>query len=34
MAEGAFGAGGLMMASVLLRFGASGLLDEYPNLAA
>lgn len=32
--EGAFSAGDLMMASVLLRFRASGLLDEHPNLAA
>ena len=29
-----FTAGDLMMASVLLRARASGLLDEYPNLAA
>ena len=32
--EGAFSAGDLMMVSVLLRLRASGLLDEYPNLAA
>jgi glutathione S-transferase len=32
--DGAFSAGDLMMASVLLRFRSSGLLDEYPNLAA
>lgn len=32
--DGAFSAGDLMMVSVLLRFRASGLLDEYPNLAA
>ena len=32
--DGAFSAGDLMMASVLLRFRRSGLLDEYPNLAA
>ncbi|VIO72404.1 hypothetical protein CI1B_40490 [Bradyrhizobium ivorense] len=32
--DGAFDAGDLMMASVLLRLRASGLLDEYPNLAA
>jgi glutathione S-transferase len=32
--EGRFSAGDLMMASVLLRLRASGLLDEYPNLAA
>ena len=32
--DGAFSAGDLMMASVLLRLRASGLLDEYPNLAA
>jgi len=32
--DGAFSAADLMMASVLLRLRASGLLDEYPNLAA
>ena len=32
--EGAFSAGDLMMASVLLRLKSSGLLQEYPNLAA
>ena len=32
--DGAFSAGDLMMASVLLRLRPSGLLDEYPNLAA
>lgn len=32
--DGAFSAGDLMMASVLLRSRSSGLLDEYPNLAA
>lgn len=32
--EGAFSAGDLMMASVLLRLGGSGLLDGYPNLSA
>jgi glutathione S-transferase len=32
--DGGFSAGDLMMASVLLRLRASGLLDEYPNLAA
>ena len=32
--DGAFGAGDLMMASVLLRLRASGLLDEQANLAA
>jgi glutathione S-transferase len=32
--DGDFSAGDLMMASVLLRLRASGLLDEYPNLAA
>jgi glutathione S-transferase len=32
--DGAFSAGDLMMVSVLLRSMASGLLDEYPNLAA
>jgi glutathione S-transferase len=32
--DGAFSAGDLMMVSVLLRLRASGMLDEYPNLAA
>ncbi|HEX5122080.1 MAG TPA: glutathione S-transferase family protein [Rhodanobacteraceae bacterium] len=32
--DGMFSAGDLMMVSVLLRLRASGLLDEYPNLAA
>jgi glutathione S-transferase len=32
--DGAFSAGDLMMVSVLLRSRASGILDEYPNLAA
>src|SRR6187399_212911 len=32
--DGAFSAGDLMMVSVLLRARPSGLLDEYPNLAA
>ena len=32
--DGAFSAGDLMMASVLLRTRPSGLLDEFPNLAA
>jgi len=32
--DGGFSAADLMMASVLLRLRASGLLDEYPNLAA
>jgi len=32
--DGAFSAGDLMMVSVLLRSRASGLLGEYPNLAA
>jgi glutathione S-transferase len=32
--DGAFSAGDLMMVSVLLRLRASGLLDEYPNIAA
>ncbi len=32
--EGAFHAGDLLMATVLLRLKASGLLDEYPNLSA
>jgi glutathione S-transferase len=32
--DGAFSAGDLMMASVLLRVKPAGMLDEYPNLAA
>jgi glutathione S-transferase len=32
--DGKFSAGDLMMVSVLLRLRASGILDEYPNLAA
>jgi glutathione S-transferase len=32
--DGAFSAGDLMMAAVLLRLNASGMLDEYPNLSA
>ena len=32
--DGAFGVGDLMMVSVLLRLRLSGILDEYPNLAA
>jgi glutathione S-transferase len=32
--DGPFSAGDLMMVSVLLRLKASGMLDEYPNLAA
>jgi glutathione S-transferase len=32
--EGGFSAGDLMMVSVLLRLRASGVLREYPNLAA
>ena len=32
--DGAFSAGDLMMVSVLLRFRASCILDEFPNLAA
>ena len=32
--DGAFSAGDLMMVSVLLRLRSSGLLDEYPGLAA
>jgi glutathione S-transferase len=32
--DGAFSAGDLMMVGVLRRLQASGLLDEYPNLAA
>ena len=31
--DGAFSAGDLMMVAVLIRLRASGLLDEYPNLA-
>jgi glutathione S-transferase len=32
--DGAFSAGDLMMVSVLLRLRASGILDEFPTLAA
>ena len=32
--DGGFSAGDLMMVSVLLRLRASGLLDDFPNLAA
>lgn len=32
--DGDFSAGDLLMVSVLHRLGASGLLDDYPNLAA
>ena len=32
--DGAFSAGDLMMVSVLLRLKPSGILDEYPSLAA
>ncbi len=32
--DGAFSAGDLLMVSVLLRLRASGLLDEFPTLAA
>ncbi len=32
--DGAFSAGDLMMVSVLLRLRMSGILDEFPNLAA
>ena len=32
--DGNFSAGDLMMVSVLLRLRSSGILDEYPNLAA
>jgi glutathione S-transferase len=32
--DGVFSAGDLMMVSVLLRLRSSGLLDDYPNLAA
>ena len=32
--DGAFSAGDLMMVEVVIRLRSSGLLDEYPNLAA
>ena len=32
--DGAFSAGDLMMVGVLLRLKSSGMVDEYPNLAA
>jgi len=32
--DGAFSAGDLMMVTVLRRLNASGLLDEYPDVAA
>ena len=32
--DGAFSAGDLLMVSVLLRLRASGIVDEYPNLAS
>jgi len=32
--DGAFSAGDLTMVSALLRLKSSGILDEYPNLAA
>lgn len=32
--DGAFSAGDLLMVTVLRRLGTSGLLEEYPNLAA
>ncbi|HWX89493.1 MAG TPA: hypothetical protein VNY75_04255, partial [Rhizomicrobium sp.] len=32
--DGGFSAGDLMMVSVLLRLKSSGMLDEFPNLAA
>jgi glutathione S-transferase len=32
--DGEFSAGDLLMVSVLLRLGGSGLLNEYPNLSA
>src|SRR6185437_6547281 len=32
--DGAFSAGDLTMVSVIIRLKSSGLLDEYPNLAA
>jgi glutathione S-transferase len=32
--DGGFSAGDLMMVSVLLRIKSSGIVDEFPNLAA
>jgi glutathione S-transferase len=32
--DGVFSAGDLMMVSVLLRLKSSGILNEFPNLAA
>jgi len=32
--DGAFSAGDLLMVSVLLRLKSTGLVDEFPNLAA
>jgi glutathione S-transferase len=32
--DGAFSAGDLMMVSVLLRLRVSGILNDFPNLAA
>jgi glutathione S-transferase len=32
--DGAFSAGDLLMVSVLLRLGGSGMLEDYPNLSA
>ena len=32
--DGEFSAGDLLMVSVLLRLGSSGILDEFPNLSA
>ncbi len=32
--DGTFSAGDLMMVSVLLRIKSSGIVDEFPNLAA
>ena len=32
--DGAFSAGDLIMVSVLIRLKSSGILDEFPNLAA
>jgi glutathione S-transferase len=32
--DGAFSAGDLLMISVLLRLGSTGVVDDYPNLAA
>ena len=32
--DGAFSAGDLLMISVLLRLGSTGVVNDYPNLAA